>query len=203
MLALRGLFVLMTRHDLEYPRFYPLLYALITPFALNGTHRVVFIAHLQACGRTPGNARPHPWQRPRFSCHVALSPRPRLLPPSRRSSSSPPAASQTISSPRLPSAWGGSRLPLRRQRLCSRWVSSTTCCCSTRRCASSFTAGPTRRSLRRPRARRRRPPPTRSSRARTTLLRAARSTPAYGKSTRCARTCARQPPRSPRSSVPQ
>jgi len=48
MLALRGLFVLMTRHDLEYPRFYPLLYALITPFALNGTHRVVFIAHLQA-----------------------------------------------------------------------------------------------------------------------------------------------------------
>ena len=38
MLALRGLFVLMTRHDLEYPRFYPLLYALITPFALNGTH---------------------------------------------------------------------------------------------------------------------------------------------------------------------
>ena len=50
MLALRGLFVLMTRHDLEYPRFYPLLYALITPFALNGTHRLVFIAHLQACG---------------------------------------------------------------------------------------------------------------------------------------------------------
>ena len=65
-------------------------------------HRSPANAALATHGRTPGNAP--------ILLPCALSPRPRLLPPSRHRSSSPPAASQTISSPRLPSAWGGSRL---------------------------------------------------------------------------------------------
>ena len=36
MLALSGLFVLMTKHNLEYPHFYSRLYSLLTPSSLNG-----------------------------------------------------------------------------------------------------------------------------------------------------------------------
>jgi U3 small nucleolar RNA-associated protein 19 len=46
-LALRGLFVLMTRHHLEYPHLYKQLYAVLTAEALNGAHRAVFAAELK------------------------------------------------------------------------------------------------------------------------------------------------------------
>ena len=46
-LALRGLFVLMTKHNLEYPRLYPQLYALVTADALSGAHRATFAEELQ------------------------------------------------------------------------------------------------------------------------------------------------------------
>jgi U3 small nucleolar RNA-associated protein 19 len=42
LLCLRGLFVLMTQHNLEYPRFYPRLYMLLTPESLSGPHRASF-----------------------------------------------------------------------------------------------------------------------------------------------------------------
>jgi U3 small nucleolar RNA-associated protein 19 len=46
-LALRGLFVLMTRHNLEYPRFYARLYGLLTRDNLCGAHRSVFAEELK------------------------------------------------------------------------------------------------------------------------------------------------------------
>lgn len=39
MLALNGLFVLVTRHGLEYPGFYKRLYGLLTPQAFLSKHR--------------------------------------------------------------------------------------------------------------------------------------------------------------------
>lgn len=39
MLALNGLFTLVTRHGLEYPAFYARLYGLITPEAFTNKHR--------------------------------------------------------------------------------------------------------------------------------------------------------------------
>jgi len=47
LLALRGLFVLMVRHNLEYPLFYARLYNLLTPEALGGAHRAQFALELQ------------------------------------------------------------------------------------------------------------------------------------------------------------
>ena len=47
MLALRGLFVLMTQHNLEYPRFYARLYALLTPGSLCCPQRAVFAQELK------------------------------------------------------------------------------------------------------------------------------------------------------------
>jgi hypothetical protein len=41
MLALHGIFVLVTRHGLEYPAFYARLYQLLTPGALRSKHRWV------------------------------------------------------------------------------------------------------------------------------------------------------------------
>ena len=45
-LALRGLFVLMTQYNLEYPQFYSRLYTLLTLDALCGPHRHTFAKHL-------------------------------------------------------------------------------------------------------------------------------------------------------------
>ena len=42
MLALHGIFTLVTRYGLEYPAFYAKLYQLITPAALRSKHRVQF-----------------------------------------------------------------------------------------------------------------------------------------------------------------
>ena len=39
LLSLKGLFVLMQRHNLEYPRFYSRLYTLLSPGMLDGEHR--------------------------------------------------------------------------------------------------------------------------------------------------------------------
>ena len=41
-MALNGLFVLMTQHGLEYPKFYEKLYALLTPAVFLAKHRAVF-----------------------------------------------------------------------------------------------------------------------------------------------------------------
>ena len=46
-LALRGLFVLMTQYNLEYPRFYQRLYNLLTPDALCGADRSTFAQELK------------------------------------------------------------------------------------------------------------------------------------------------------------
>lgn len=46
LLSLRGLFVLMQKHNLEYPHFYRQLYTLVTPAALSGAQRGRFAAEL-------------------------------------------------------------------------------------------------------------------------------------------------------------
>jgi len=46
-LALKGLFTLMLKHNLEFPRFYARLYALLSPEALQGPHRSSFALELQ------------------------------------------------------------------------------------------------------------------------------------------------------------
>ena len=42
-MALSGLFILMTQHGLEYPKFYEKLYALLTPSVFMAKHRSVFL----------------------------------------------------------------------------------------------------------------------------------------------------------------
>ncbi|KAG0454059.1 hypothetical protein HPP92_025363 [Vanilla planifolia] len=48
-MALSGLFILMTRHGLEYPRFYEKLYALLKPSIFMAKHRAVFFELLDSC----------------------------------------------------------------------------------------------------------------------------------------------------------
>ncbi|KAG0453000.1 hypothetical protein HPP92_025664 [Vanilla planifolia] len=48
-MALSGLFILMTRHGLEYPRFYEKLYALLKPSIFMAKHRAVFFQLLDSC----------------------------------------------------------------------------------------------------------------------------------------------------------
>uniref|UniRef100_A0A0D9W8P7 CCAAT-binding factor domain-containing protein n=1 Tax=Leersia perrieri TaxID=77586 RepID=A0A0D9W8P7_9ORYZ len=48
-MALSGLFILMTQHGLEYPKFYDKLYALLTPAVFMAKHRGVFLQLLDAC----------------------------------------------------------------------------------------------------------------------------------------------------------
>ena len=43
MLALHGIFLLVTKHGLEYPRFFERLYALLTPDVFTARHRVRFL----------------------------------------------------------------------------------------------------------------------------------------------------------------
>jgi hypothetical protein len=42
-MALSGLFILMTQHGLEYPKFYEKLYAVLTPAVFMAKHRSVFL----------------------------------------------------------------------------------------------------------------------------------------------------------------
>jgi hypothetical protein len=42
-MALSGLFILMTQHGLDYPKFYEKLYALLTPAVFMAKHRSVFL----------------------------------------------------------------------------------------------------------------------------------------------------------------
>ncbi|KAJ1272426.1 hypothetical protein BS78_06G200600 [Paspalum vaginatum] len=48
-MALSGLFILMTQHGLEYPKFYEKLYALLTPTVFMAKHRSVFLQLLDSC----------------------------------------------------------------------------------------------------------------------------------------------------------
>ncbi|ONK71061.1 uncharacterized protein A4U43_C04F4300 [Asparagus officinalis] len=48
-MALSGLFVLMTKHGLEYPKFYEKLYALLTPAVFMAKHRALFFQLLDTC----------------------------------------------------------------------------------------------------------------------------------------------------------
>jgi hypothetical protein len=48
-MALSGLFILMTQHGLEYRKFYEKLYALLTPAVFMAKHRSVF---LQVSGKS-------------------------------------------------------------------------------------------------------------------------------------------------------
>ncbi|TVU16009.1 hypothetical protein EJB05_39555 [Eragrostis curvula] len=48
-MALSGLFILMTQHGLEYPKFYEKLYALMTPAVFMAKHRSVFLQLLDTC----------------------------------------------------------------------------------------------------------------------------------------------------------
>ncbi|OAY65227.1 Nucleolar complex protein [Ananas comosus] len=48
-MALSGLFILMTQHGLEYPKFYEKLYALLTPSVFMAKHRAVFFQLLDMC----------------------------------------------------------------------------------------------------------------------------------------------------------
>nr|XP_010918362.1 nucleolar complex protein 4 homolog B isoform X2 [Elaeis guineensis] len=48
-MALSGLFILMTQHGLEYPKFYEKLYALLTPAVFMAKHRAVFFQLLDTC----------------------------------------------------------------------------------------------------------------------------------------------------------
>ncbi|KAH7664531.1 U3 small nucleolar RNA-associated protein 19 [Dioscorea alata] len=48
-MALSGLFVLMTQHGLEYPKFYEKLYALLTPAIFMAKHRAKFFQLLDTC----------------------------------------------------------------------------------------------------------------------------------------------------------
>ena len=43
MLALHGIFILVTQHGLEYPHFFMRLYALLTPDIFSARHRVRFL----------------------------------------------------------------------------------------------------------------------------------------------------------------
>uniref|UniRef100_A0A0E0H569 CCAAT-binding factor domain-containing protein n=1 Tax=Oryza nivara TaxID=4536 RepID=A0A0E0H569_ORYNI len=47
-MALSGLFILMTQHGLEYPKFYDKLYALLTPAVFMAKHRAVFLQEIDA-----------------------------------------------------------------------------------------------------------------------------------------------------------
>lgn len=49
LLALSGLFILMQVHNLEYPRFYPSIYALLKPSILYSKYRRRFFGLLQLC----------------------------------------------------------------------------------------------------------------------------------------------------------
>ncbi|KAJ4811752.1 Nucleolar complex protein 4 [Rhynchospora pubera] len=48
-MALSGLFILMTQHGLEYPKFYEKLYTLLTPSVFLAKHRAVFFQLLDSC----------------------------------------------------------------------------------------------------------------------------------------------------------
>ncbi|CAL9124670.1 unnamed protein product [Musa textilis] len=48
-MALNGLFILMTQHGLEYPKFYEKLYALLTPAVFMAKHRAGFFQLLDTC----------------------------------------------------------------------------------------------------------------------------------------------------------
>ncbi|CAD6262554.1 unnamed protein product [Miscanthus lutarioriparius] len=48
-MVLSGLFILMTQHGLEYPKFYEKLYALLTPSVFMAKHRSVFLQLLDTC----------------------------------------------------------------------------------------------------------------------------------------------------------
>ncbi|PUZ48623.1 hypothetical protein GQ55_7G259800 [Panicum hallii var. hallii] len=48
-MALSGLFILMTQHGLEYPKFYEKLYALLTPAVFMAKHRSAFLQLLDTC----------------------------------------------------------------------------------------------------------------------------------------------------------
>lgn len=48
-MALSGLFILMTQHGLEYPKFYEKLYALLNPDVFTAKHRAVFFQLLDSC----------------------------------------------------------------------------------------------------------------------------------------------------------
>uniref|UniRef100_A0A0A9FM67 CCAAT-binding factor domain-containing protein n=1 Tax=Arundo donax TaxID=35708 RepID=A0A0A9FM67_ARUDO len=48
-MALSGLFILMTQHGLEYPKFYEKLYELLTPAVFMAKHRSVFLQLLDKC----------------------------------------------------------------------------------------------------------------------------------------------------------
>lgn len=50
-MALSGLFVLMTKHGLEYPKFYEKLYALLTPAVFMAKHRAMFfqVSSIKVC----------------------------------------------------------------------------------------------------------------------------------------------------------
>ncbi|KAG1355297.1 putative nucleolar complex protein 4 [Cocos nucifera] len=48
-MALSGLYVLMTQHGLEYPKFYEKLYVLLTPAVFMAKHRAVFFQLLDTC----------------------------------------------------------------------------------------------------------------------------------------------------------
>ncbi|KAJ8511979.1 hypothetical protein OPV22_002413 [Ensete ventricosum] len=51
-MALSGLFILMTHHGLEYPKFYEKLYALLTPAVFMAKHRAGFFQLLDTCLRS-------------------------------------------------------------------------------------------------------------------------------------------------------
>ena len=53
MLALNGIFVLMTQHSLEYPQFYDRLYALLEPSAFHANNRKGFFDLLDIFLRSP------------------------------------------------------------------------------------------------------------------------------------------------------
>uniref|UniRef100_A0ACD5UDG1 Uncharacterized protein n=1 Tax=Avena sativa TaxID=4498 RepID=A0ACD5UDG1_AVESA len=81
-MALSGLFILMTQHNLEYPKFYDKLYALLTPAVFMAKHRSVFLQLLDACLKSSY-----------VSAHLAASFAKRL---SRLALSAPPAGALII-----------------------------------------------------------------------------------------------------------
>ncbi|KFK40110.1 hypothetical protein AALP_AA3G331600 [Arabis alpina] len=52
-MALSSLFILMTKHGLEYPNFYEKLYALLVPSVFVAKHRAKFLQLLDACLKSP------------------------------------------------------------------------------------------------------------------------------------------------------
>uniref|UniRef100_A0A7N0TH16 CCAAT-binding factor domain-containing protein n=1 Tax=Kalanchoe fedtschenkoi TaxID=63787 RepID=A0A7N0TH16_KALFE len=52
-MALSGLFILMTQHGLEYPNFYEKLYALLVPSVFMAKHRAKFFELLDLCLKSP------------------------------------------------------------------------------------------------------------------------------------------------------